>query len=367
MLAIFGLLQVKLCMNERLKNDLKAAGWGVVFGVVGFVMEDYAGNTREVIERERELRNQLALTIEALQNPTATLEPEITFSPTPTLTTTPSVTNTSTATPTNTLPPTLTSLPMPVQESPSATTEPSATREQIGSGVDVLGPNAVIEDSVWPGGISREITGFSLDEAATVAEIYNGTTAQTNNFLNQQKLAAARAFAQSIFGVRGLINVNTLTAEDGHWVTGGIDGNEVLVFRIYKEQAPPGYTYNQIAVEDSQPGTAYVNNGSLIGGEFLYVVEVYNAGSGVLENTLTYRSACGNIGGPTVLPQTTPGATVTLVPSPTRPFWPTDTTPHIPPTITPQLPEATITPDLSTATIPPTITPQRPEPTVTPG
>ncbi len=355
-------------MNERLENDLKAVGLGIGIGVAGFLAKDYIGNVNERLERERELRNRLVLTIEALQNPTATLEPEITFSPTPTLTTTPSVTNTNTATPTNTLPPTLTSLPMLVQE-PSATTEPSATREQIGSGVDVLGPNAVIPDSVWPGGVSWEFTGFSLDEAATVAEIYNGTTAQTNNPLNQQKLAAARAFAESIFGVRGTINVNTLTLHtDGYWVTGSSDGNEVLVFRIYKEQAPPGYTYNQIAVEDSRPGTAYVNNGSLIGGEFLYVVEVYNAGTGVLENTLIYRSACGNIGGPTVLPQPTPGATVTLMPSPTQPLWPTDTrTPRVPSTITSQPPEATITPVLPTATIPPTMTSQRPEPTITPG
>jgi hypothetical protein len=274
---------------------------------------------------------------------------------------------------------TATSADVPDQstQTATATETPTPVREQIGAGVDVLGPNKVIDDSVWPGGISQEINGFPVEEVQTVVDIYNGTTRQTGNPRNLEKLSAARAYAESVFDVRGTIDANTLQPDSEGYRATGADGTEALWFRVSKAQAPEGYTYNQIAVGDYQTGQAYVNNGSLISGEFLYVVRVYNSAA-QLKNTLTFRSACGNIGREgEALPQPTPGPTQPPRATPTGSFRPSQTpggptstpTGEFHPSSTPtqpvpttEVPRPTDTPFVPTVTNAPT---QPPQPTAT--
>ena len=84
---------------------------------------------------------------------------------------------------------------------------------------------------------------------------------------------------------------------------------------LFEVKAPEGYTYNQIAVSD-KTGQAYVNNGSVISDELLYVVQVWDGKK--LQNVLTFRGACGNIGREGIpFPEPTEGATPTQQPTPT--------------------------------------------------
>lgn len=255
---------------------------------------------------------------------------------------------------------------------PTFTSVPAVATRNL----EIPGAGRIIPDSVYPGGINL-VPGFALEEAQTVADIYNGTSNRVSRAVNQ-RLNAARAYAESVFGVRGRIDEGTLRAmtglenrvfvgQTGFFRTSGTyfeargDG---LIFQIFEVRTPDKYHFNQIAVFDNNPGTAYINDRSTLSEELLYVVEVRSA-AGQIINVVDFRGACGNIGGEKPLPNPTPGATVTLqrTPTPFSEISPTPTllrrdtvTPPPPPTRTPEQPKTPTpippqpTKEISTAT-----------------
>lgn len=252
---------------------------------------------------------------------------------------------------------------------PTLTRTPTLTPVPATRNVEIPGLGRVVPDSVYPGGINL-IPGFTIEEAQTVADIYNGASNRVGGAVNQ-RLNAARAYAESVFHVQGRIDEATLRAVTGldnrvfvgttgfsrtsgtYFEASGPGG---LTFRIFEARTPDGYQFNQIAVHDNNPGVAYTNNRAVISNELLYIVEVRNA-VGQVVNVVDFRGACGNIGGETPLPTPTPGATVTPQNTPT-PFS------EISPTPTP-LQRETATP---TQTFPrqDTATPTKPRDTLTP-
>lgn len=282
-------------------------------------------------------------------------------------------TRTATATPKSEVTPTITKTPKPTE-----TSNPD-------SKFDKLGPGKLVIDSVWPGGIETDPNSFSLEEAQIVTDIYNGATLRTEKQGNKEKLAAARAYAENIFELKGVIDAGTLTKQsngpekitvgkvtfettsDVFYTAAGNDekdGSE-LKFSLLEVKAPKGFTFNQIAVSDTNTGHAYVNNGSTISGEKIYVVIQYDKDLNS-QNTLMFRGACGNIGrGEKALPQPTKGATNQPRPTPTGGFENPTQTPFNP-TNTPSSP--TETPKVPTKV--PTVTQgatQPVQPTRTPG
>lgn len=236
-------------------------------------------------------------------------------------------TRTATASPQPDVTPTATKTPRPTE-----TSNPDSKFDKLGSG-------KLIPDSVWPGGIETDTNSFALEEAQIVTDIYNGATRLTTKEGNKNKLAAARAYAENIFGLKGVIDTNTLnkqnngpiniqidnvtfkTTSDVFYTAAGTDnnGNE-LKFSILEVNAPNHFTFNQIAVYDDNTGRAFTNNGSTIDKERLYIVTQYDKDLNP-QNTLMFRGACGNIGrGGKALPQPTRGATNQPRPTPTGGF-----------------------------------------------
>ena len=283
-------------------------------------------------------------------------------------------TRTATKTPESNITPTVTKTPKPTE-----TSNPD-------SKFDKLGPGKLVPDSVWPGGIETDPDSFSLQEAQIVTDIYNGATLRTEKQGNKEKLAAARAYAENIFELKGVIDTNTLTKQGNgpekiqigkvtfettsavFYTAAGNDEKDQseLKFSLLEVKAPRGFTFNQIAVSDRNTGHAYVNNGSTIGGEKIYVVIQYDKDLNP-QNTLMFRGACGNIGrGEKALPQPTKGATNQPRPTPTGHFENPTETPFNNPTVT--VPNPTETPKVPTKV--PTVTQgatQPVQPTRTPG
>lgn len=266
----------------------------------------------------------------------------------------------------------LTPIPNPQRESISQLITETVVRQNTPE------KSEIVPDSVWPGGIEEDKNEFTRAEAITAAEVYNGTTTINNDNL-RQRLSAARAYAESIFGVRGTIDTNTLTAKQGGEKTIVIKGKALvrtsdtfwegkdeklkLTFREYEVKTPPKFSFKQIAVMNNNPGRAYVNNNSVLENELLYVIEVSNE-KGEVENTVFLRSKCGNIGREEKpLPKPTKGATVPPLSTPTQIFerTPVKTVTEVfHPSDTPQPPKTEV----------PTVTPARTQPpqaTRTPG
>lgn len=313
---------------------------------------------------------------------------------------------TATATPTGVPTGTLTPSPFPTASS----TASSTPQELDGiAGSEIMGLGPVIPDSVWPGGINSDPE-FSRNEAGIVSDIYNGASRRVRTDWMRHKLAAARTYAESVFGLSGQIDAGTLaeknlgspqrigvrrttfdTTTSTYFEASGSEGGNPLLFQIFEVNVPPSYKYNQIAVKDEDPGRAYVNNGAgLKNGEVLYVVKVFQGTGAVdenLANILTFRGACGNIGkegkpleqptqGPTQPARSTPTqakegetstpqASETAVPGDTPTPFETSTIPPRPTVVS----ETPVPSQVPTTEVPPTLTPvptQTPQPTATP-
>lgn len=269
-----------------------------------------------------------------------------------------------------------------------ATFTPAPTRTVTRS-LEIPGAGRIIPDSVYPGGINT-VSGFTLEEAQTVADIYNGTSSRVSEQVNK-RLNAARAYAESVFGVKGKIDGGTLLAKkglgnevsvgaarfsrtsDGYFDAQGTGpGGERLYFRLFEVRTPGGYRFNQIAVHDNNPGVAYANNRAVVDNELLYVVEVRNV-AGEAVTVVDFRGACGNIGGEAPLPVPTPGATATpqRTPTPFSEISPTPTLPRrdtaTPPPPPPPPPLPTRTPEQPRTPTPMPPQPPKEIPTATPG
>ncbi len=339
---------------------------------------------------------------------------------TDTSTSTPSFTNTYTLEPANTTEPAYTSSPVPSDTAiptptdtltstsiptstftlePTSSSTPEATHQLSKNGkFEILGTEQVIPNSVWPGGIAENSDIITKNIAKTVGEIYNGATTQTSNKGNLNKLAAARAYAEHIFGLTGKIDTNTLTQAQGgvtqiqignttlartstdyFRATGSDNKGALMRFEIY-DTAPTtaNFTYNQIALRDNNTGEAFVVNGKLTSkgkvNEKVYVVYVYDKDNNVT-GIFTFRDACGNIGnivrpipqpthGATVPPQPTPTSETSLVPTSTftATFQPTPTS-----IFTQPAPSETAVPSntstLEITVVPPTTEVPQPTPT----
>lgn len=251
-----------------------------------------------------------------------------------------------------------------------------ATRGVVSYIQEILGLRTpVVRDSVWPGGIDRH-TAFVKDEARIVVDIFNGSSNLVQTDWMRSKLTASRGFMIGVFQVP-----LGLTADGGN-LTETSGGPSILDLirtdlrrtsdtffeaktsqdgkvRIYEVFSPAAFSFNQIAVYDKYPGTAYVNNRGTLDNEKLYIMYIFGKNGKVI-NVLTFRGACGNIGQEEVpLPTPTRGATPTHQPTPTA-LRSTQTPPS---GVTPTIPIETQTPRPSVTQAPA----QPREPTRTPG
>lgn len=270
-------------------------------------------------------------------------------------------------------------------EPATATQEPTATP---------VYPETHVPDSVIDGGIS---------DVRILVDVFNGFGRRYDGKEYTQHdldaMAAARAFAESQYGIVGKIDAGTLEAVNitpakiqigaitfsygsQGWSSMSDDGR--YKYMVVEATAPAGTVYRQIAAREN--GQAYIyNNGRLEEGESVYVVQIIDvSGGGSIVTTVTYRRACGNIGGSEKKATPTPGVPPTPQNTPTAPGETPRPTPRVtktpgvtetftpkPPATDTSTPENTSTPvatntHQATATVGSTPTlPPEPSPTVT--